>query len=160
MSKETIIFIQRELIDKDFSNIHSILPIGIKNIYAQIDGHGGYAITLNAVDATLKGTAETHQIKISGGYIFTSQSHTFDHLSLQELSDDQSKKSEYKYHGLVMNILPARIDLQDIPSVFKNLGAYLDLLGTFSTTPQSVVLDTPHQTIIVDGTPYPITLTH
>jgi len=45
MDKEMQLFIQRELVDKDFKNISDFLIIGFSNIYATIK-NGAYSIDL------------------------------------------------------------------------------------------------------------------
>lgn len=43
---EIQLFIQKELLEKDFKNIAGFLPIAFKNITASIDGSGEYVIEL------------------------------------------------------------------------------------------------------------------
>ena len=57
MSRETQIFIQHELIEKDFMNLQGFMTIPFKSIYAEISG-GGYTISLDDVDADFQGRTE------------------------------------------------------------------------------------------------------
>ena len=53
MEKDMQVWVQKELLDKDFANIKDVFPIGFPNIYATIK-EGGYAIDLSAINKTFR----------------------------------------------------------------------------------------------------------
>lgn len=77
---EIQLFIQKELLDKDFKNIESFLPIKFKNITASIS-EGNYMIDLNDIDAAFAGESGTYSVKLSSKYIFNR--HSFSRLLLK-----------------------------------------------------------------------------
>ncbi|MFZ4461489.1 MAG: hypothetical protein ACOYN2_02920 [Patescibacteria group bacterium] len=56
-------------------------------------------------------------------------------------------------------MLPRQIDLADFQQTLTNVGYYIDVLRAQSiTNPQSITVDIPNKQIIIDETPYPVTI--
>ncbi len=80
MTPEMQIFIQNELVEKDFKNIVAFLPISFNNIYATIQ-NGNYAIDLSAIKKTFQGKDNAYPVELSGKYVF--DRHAFYKLNFQ-----------------------------------------------------------------------------
>lgn len=85
MSKEMLVFVQRELMEKDFKNIRSSISIGIQNVFAKIT-QGEYDIDIREASATTNTENSTNVLRISGKYLF--EAHAFYGLKVDVLSDD------------------------------------------------------------------------
>lgn len=77
---EIQLFIQKELLDKDFKNIETFLAIRFKNIDASI-GSGSYIIELHSIGKTFAGNNSSFSVELSGKYIFNR--HSFSRLTLK-----------------------------------------------------------------------------
>lgn len=76
---EIQLFIQKELLDKDFKNIENFLPIKFKNINASIKD-GNYIIELSGIEKTFMGNTN-YSLELSGKYIFNR--HSFSRLTFK-----------------------------------------------------------------------------
>jgi hypothetical protein len=85
MSKEMLVFVQRELMEKDFKNIRSSISIGIQNVFAKIT-QGEYDIDIREASATTNTENSANVLRISGKYLF--EAHAFYGLKVDVLSDD------------------------------------------------------------------------
>lgn len=81
LSPEMQIFVQRELIEKDFSITSKFFPISIKNIYAAIVD-GSYEITLSGIHTTAMSPTRLYGLDFESEYIFTSETHAFHEMSV------------------------------------------------------------------------------
>jgi len=76
------IFVQRNLIEKDFAIIKSFLPISIKNVKAEIVNQE-YEISLSNIQATVKGENRDYKLMVSSDYIFQTEVNAFANMKLQ-----------------------------------------------------------------------------
>lgn len=149
MSSELEIFIQKELLDKDFRNISSFLPILFSNIYASISD-GNYIIDLSSITKDFPSTQDAYSTEISGKYIFST--HMFSRLRLQVKKKDA--KDEYEFNGQDIEILPSRIALLSLPQILKDVGFYIDTVKSQYVSQKSIILDLSNKQVILDGTSY------
>lgn len=80
LSPEMQIFVQRELIEKDFSITSKFFPISIKNIHAAIVD-GNYEISLFGIHTTVMSPTRIYGLDFESKYIFTSDTHAFYELN-------------------------------------------------------------------------------
>lgn len=81
------IFVQRNLIEKDFSIIAKFLPISIKNVKADIVNKE-YDISLSNITAKVVSENRDYKLKISSDYIFQTELHAFENMKLQVSSSE------------------------------------------------------------------------
>jgi len=77
-SPEIQLFIQKELLDKDFKNIESFLSIGFKNIDASISSDGNYIIELHDIIKSFSINETVFSTEFNSKYIFNR--HSFSRL--------------------------------------------------------------------------------
>ncbi|NCP77180.1 hypothetical protein GW830_03560 [bacterium] len=77
-SPEIQLFIQKELLDKDFKNIESFLSIGFKNIDASISSDGNYVIDLHDIAKTFSINGTVFSTEFNSKYTFNR--HAFSRL--------------------------------------------------------------------------------
>lgn len=145
MDKNMLVFVDRELINKDFKNIANVLPINISNITASIDG-GDYDITLNDV----RKNGDNYVASISGKYVF--KTHEFYRLNIQILNGEGTSKQV----DATVETMPRRIPLANMRTIMPELDKYAEVvLSRNGRTPaQSVVFDFSRKKVILDGTEY------
>jgi hypothetical protein len=79
VTPEIQLFIQNELINKDFKNIKYFLPIEFKNTHVSIDS-GNYIISLSGIEKSFMGEVDSYLAVINSNYLFNR--HSFSKLSL------------------------------------------------------------------------------
>ena len=70
MTPEMQLFIQHELLDKDFKNIADFLPIGFSNVYAYIQD-GAKIVELSKINKVFSGEEKSYPVEFSGNYVIT-----------------------------------------------------------------------------------------
>lgn len=75
---EMQLFIQQELLDKDFKNIVDFLPIHFSNVYAYIQD-GARIVELSKINKGFTGNEKNYSVELSGNYVITR--HLFSRLS-------------------------------------------------------------------------------
>ncbi|MDD5377168.1 MAG: hypothetical protein PHH16_03560 [Candidatus Gracilibacteria bacterium] len=148
-SPEIQLFIQKELLDKDFKNIADFLPIGFKNINASIS-EGNYVIELNDINKAFAGGGNTYSVELSGKYIFNR--HSFSKLSLK--IKNGSVAGSYELGGTPIEIFPARISLLSLPDALKDMGYYLDAIQSSYSNQQSIIVDLTGKKVLLDNVPF------
>ena len=83
-SPEIRLFIQKELLEKDFKNIKDFLSIDFKNITASIND-GNYIIALKNLNKTFIGNSTNYLVDLKSDYIFNR--HSFSRLSFRVKRD-------------------------------------------------------------------------
>lgn len=144
---EIQLFIQKELLDKDFKNIENFLPIKFKNIDASIS-EWVYVIKLSDINKAFMGENNNYPIELSGKYIFNR--HSFSRLTFKV------KKEEgvwYGFGGTPIEILPARMSLLSLPESLKDLGYYIDSIKSSYSNQQSIIIDLTGGKVLLDGVP-------
>lgn len=146
---EIQLFIQKELLDKDFKNIESFLPIKFKNIDASIS-EWVYVIKLSDINKAFMGENNNYPLELSGKYIFNR--HSFSRLTFKVKRDGEVW--QYEFGGTPVEILPARISLLSLPEILKNLGYYIDSIGSSYSNQQSIIIDLTGGKVLLDGIPF------
>lgn len=147
---EIRLFIQKELIEKDFKNIANFLPISYKNIDASISD-GSYVIKLSNIEKTFIGnTNTTYFMELNGSYIFNR--HSFSRLSFTVKTDQNNLF--YEFNNTPVEILPARISLFSLEENLKNLGYYIDAIKLAYTNQKSIVIDLTGGKVFLDNVPF------
>ncbi len=151
---EIQLFIQKELLEKDFKNIASFLPIGFKNITASIDDTWEYVIDLKGLSKTFVGNGNNYIVDMSGKYLF--KRHAFSRLVFQVKNSGDT--TGYRFNETAIEILPARISLLTTPDTLKDIGYYIDTIVTSYTKEKSIVLDLTGKKVLLDNIPFPVTI--
>lgn len=149
MTPEMQIFVQKELVEKDFKNIATFLPIGFNNVYATIQ-NGNYAIELSSIKKTFLGKTNSYPVEFSGKYVL--DRHTFYKLAFQvTLPDGQGG---YEFDGARIEILPSRILLTSLEETITDLGRYIDTIKKEYQGQQSIVINCSRKTVSLDNKQY------
>ncbi|EKD30440.1 MAG: hypothetical protein ACD_78C00060G0001, partial [uncultured bacterium (gcode 4)] len=149
MTPEMQIFIQNELVEKDFKNIVAFLPISFNNIYATIQ-NGNYAIDLSAIKKTFQGKDNAYPVELSGKYVF--DRHAFYKLNFQLHEPDW--QDGYDLGGTRVEILPPRILLMSLEDTIKDLGRYIDTIKKEYQGQQSIIIDCSRKIVSLDNKEY------
>ncbi len=149
VTPEIQLFIQKELLDKDFKNIYNFLPIGFKNIQASIDEQGDYVIALKDISKWFQGQENSYNIELESKYIF--KRHTFSRIMLKLKQEEDI--GGYDLNETLIEILPARIALLSLPDTLKDLGYYLDALKWSYNNQKSITIDLVGKKILLDALP-------
>ena len=87
MSPDMQLTVQHELIEKDFHNLATFMPIAIKNIYAKIE-NGVYDIDLFGIQFAVRAKESSYLLEFHSKYAFSSDEHTFKNMAFKVLKDD------------------------------------------------------------------------
>lgn len=146
---EIQLFIQKELLDKDFKNIETFLAIRFKNIDVSI-GSGSYIIDLLGIEKTFAGNNSSYSTELSGKYIFNR--HSFSRLTLKVKKEGDT--GWYEWNGIPIEILPARISLLSLPESLKDLGYYIDTIRASYQNQKSIIIDLAGKRVLLDNIPF------
>lgn len=145
MTTEMQLFIQKELLEKDFKNIADTLSIGLANVYVAIKNES-YAIDLSGIKKTVKGRDTAYPIEFESKYVF--DRHVFYQLSFRVRSIDTN---EYEFGGNTIQISPSRISLTSLEDTFKFMGTYIDAIKKSYQGERSIQIDLAQKKILLDG---------
>ena len=123
ISPQMQLFIQRELIEKDFTLTANFFPISMRNIRASII-NGDYNIILSDIKTTAS-AKDMYALKFDSKYIFQNDLHAFKDLGCTV--DTLEKK--VLYDGKRIEIIPTQIDTVDFEAKYKKIGPLLDILS-------------------------------
>lgn len=149
MTPEMQIFVQRELIEKDFKNIATFFRIGFNNVYATIQ-NGNYAIELSSLEKAFLGKTNSYLVELSGKYVL--DRHMFYRLVFRVALPDGQEG--YEFGGVHIEILPARILLTSLEDTIKNLGRYIDTIKKEYQGQQSIIIDFSRKIVSLDNKEY------
>lgn len=79
LTPEMQVFVQRQLIEKDFSIVSSFFPISIRNVQAKIVD-GDYKISLSQIEAAARTENQFYRLTFSSDYIFQTNVNAFENL--------------------------------------------------------------------------------
>lgn len=147
-SPEILLFIQKELLDKDFKNIRDFLPIEFKNITASIN-EGNYLIELNNMNKVFVGDSSSYPVEFSSKYLFNR--HSFSRITFKVKTE---AGDGYEFRETPVEILPARISVLSLPDTLKDLGSYIDTIKASYTSQQSIVIDFVGKKVLLDKVPF------
>lgn len=145
MPPEMQLFVQKELVDKDFKNIADFLPIGFSNIFARIE-NGNYVIDLAHIAKSFPGNSDAYGLEFQSKYVF--DRHAFFHLAFRVKKQDVPG---YQFNGVLISIVPSRILLTSLQDTIKDLGEYIDLIRKNYQNEQTIEVDFSLKRITLDG---------
>ena len=146
---EIQLFIQRELLDKDFKNIVSFLPIGFKNIHVSIR-EWNYIIELTDIEKSFAGESNNYLVELSSKYIFNK--HNFSRVEVKV--EKERDIWWYEFDETSIQILPARIWLLSLPESLKDLGFYIDTIKSAYTHQKDIIIDLTGKRVLLDTIPF------
>lgn len=148
----TLVWIQDNLIRKDFSNLTDFFPIKIENIKAKIVDKT-WNIELSGIRKSLAGGGGTYTVQFASQYVF--DKHAFYRLNFSFMD---SANSEPMFGGLRVTISPRSIPLADLRTRLNELYPYAATiyLEASKNAPQSAVIDFASKKVVIDGKDYPV----
>lgn len=152
MDATTLVFVEQNLIRKDFRNIVNGFPISIANIDAKIV-NGGRDINLSGIRKAVSGGGSSYMLEFSGKYLF--DQHSFYRMSFKSLDPTTFTP---QLGGVAIQILPRSIGLADIEKQVGSLYDYMVRIYsvTGSKTPSSIAINLTLRKLIVDGVEYDV----
>lgn len=155
MDAATLVFVEQNLIRKDFRNVFSGFPISVANIRAKT-AERTWDIDLSGIRKTLSGQGNPYLLEFSGKYLF--DQHSFYRMSVVSL--DPSTFSP-QLGGTEIQILPRQIPLADIVSQTDSLYAYMEKIMSVaaSKNPKSIAINLSSHKLIIDGVEYDVSTT-
>ncbi|MDQ1343850.1 MAG: hypothetical protein QG650_570 [Patescibacteria group bacterium] len=152
MDTETLIFVEQNLIQKDFRNIVDTFPINIANIDAKITDRT-WNINLSGIRKNISGKGPTYALEFSGKYLF--DQHAFYRMNVKLLDPTTLQP---QLGGVSIQILPRSIPLKEIDKRTDELYDYVtQLVSLFaSKTPSSAIISLTSGKLIVDGVEYDV----
>ncbi len=144
------IFVQRNLIEKDFAIVKDFLPISIKNVKAEIVNQE-YEISLSNILTKIKSSNRDYQLIVNSDYIFQTDVNAFENMRLQ-VSTTEGRKL---YNGAEIAIIPKVINTRDLEEKFNKIGLLLEVLEKHvSSSSTNIQLDLETNSVIIDGISY------
>ncbi len=152
MDPATLVFVEQNLIQKDFKNVVKGFPISIANIDAKISDKT-WDINLSGIRKSVVGSGPTYVLEFSGKYLF--EQHAFYRMSVKSLD---STTFAPQYGGASIQILPRNIPLSEIEKRTDSLHAFFTTLNSIvgSKIPSSVAINLSSRKLIVDGVEYDV----
>lgn len=155
MDATTLVFVEQNLIRKDFRNIVDVFPISIANIDAKIV-NGGRDINLSGIRKAVSGEGSSYMLEFSGKYLF--DQHSFYRMSFKTLDPTTLTP---QLGGVAIQILPRSIGLADIEKQVDSLYDYMvkvyEVAG--SKTPATIAVNLSSRKLVVDGVEYDVPTT-
>jgi hypothetical protein len=140
------LFVQSELIEKDFFLLKDILTIPISRVNAQIEG-GEYKIQLQNIDATLTDDSSTFKIQINSGYIFSKDTHAFSNMEFTVKNEDGI---DY-FAGSTVTLSPRLIPNQEFAKRWTDLKPFLAKLTSLVNAKSTIDIDLDARTLTING---------
>ncbi len=122
MDARTLVFVEQNLIQKDFKNVVRGFPISIANIEAKIAG-GTWDIDLSGIRKPMSGEGSSFVLEFKGKYLF--DQHSFYKITAKAL-DSSSLTPDFG--GAEIQIFPRAIPLAEIESRADELYEYVEKL--------------------------------
>ena len=152
MTQEMAVFVDRELIGKDFKNIASIFPATLSNIYAEVRD-GEYDISINGVHAQIRNGDLANTVEYSGKYLFSQSTHAFYRLSIQVIDDSGGRE----FGGSSITLSPSRIDLISFEKISREIPRYINTLRNAKYSGnEKATFDLSRQVVIIGANEYPL----
>jgi len=146
------VFVDRELIQKDFKNVVSVFPATLSNIYAEVKD-GEYDITINRVKSRITSGELSETIEFSGKYLFSQSVHAFYRLSLQVDNEEGGRE----FGGVTITVSPSRIDLANFEKLSGELPKYVKVLRDRNYSGnEKATFDLSRQVVIIGTNEYPL----
>lgn len=145
MTPEMQLFIQHELLEKDFKNIADFLPIVFSNAYAYIKD-GAKIVELSKINKVFSWEEKNYPIELSGNYIITR--HLFSRMTFLVKREEGEW---YEFNTTPIQIFPARIGFLDVPLLLKDIWFYIDTIKNNYTNQQSIIIDLTGKKVLLDN---------
>lgn len=144
------LFIQKELIDKDFKYISNFLPIKFNNIKVSIEGWN-YIINIAWVEKSFNSLNTYYPTLFSSSYNI--KSHSFTNISLKIKDESSTGDSiSYKFDSLDISIIPANIEVRSLSSKLKDLWFYIDTISNnYNGSAQILKIDLNLKKVFIDS---------
>lgn len=150
LKPEIQIFVQRELIEKDFAIVHGFFPIAIRDIHADIV-NGDYEISVFKIPVTKVTDKHNYNLKFDSDYIFQTDMHAFTNIKFTAI-DERDKKI---FNGAEVHILPNVINTVDLGNQFNKIWPLLDIAWKhYSEGDTDIRLDLDTNSVIIWGVTY------
>ena len=146
LSPQMKLFVQSELIEKDFFLLKDILVIPISRVNAQIEG-GEYKIQLRNVESSLMANSRTFVIRINSGYLFSKDIHAFSDI---EFTVKNEQGIDY-FGGSTITLLPQQIPTQEFAKRWAELSPYLARMTNLVNTKSTISIDLDARTLTING---------
>ena len=140
------LFIQSNLIEKDFLLVKESLSIPIKSVFASIE-KGAYNIRITNVASTISSGDRSYSVSVDSKYIFSQDTHAFQDVSFT-IKNDQGT---VLFGGACINLIPSVIDTRNFNALWKELPLYIVRLTQIGGSAASITFDLSTKTLIVDG---------
>ncbi len=147
MDARTLVFVQQNLIQKDFRNVVSGFPISIANIDAKIADRT-WDITLSGIRKNVSGGGIPIIFEFKGKYLF--DQHAFYRMSAKVLDPTTLAP---QFGGAEIQLYPRSIKLEDIEARSDELYDYVEVLRqvTGAKNPGFVTANLVGRKLIIDG---------
>ncbi|HRI35904.1 MAG TPA: hypothetical protein PK765_02290 [bacterium] len=155
MSAETQIFIERELMRKDFNYIAETLKIGFNDVYATIV-NGKYDITVRPIFLSVMGD-QMSQIQFSAKYDFAA--HSFVDVEIKAF-DKNSLNPQPKLGGRTIRFAnPSNLFIKSVKERIGELGFYIEAAeSVISQSPADgdIMIDFVNKTVTIGSRTVPV----
>lgn len=144
------LFIQKELIDKDFKYISNFLPIKFNNIKVSIEGWN-YIINITWVEKSFNSLNTYFSTLFSSSYNI--KTHSFENITIK-VKDENSTGTDisYKFDSLDISIVPSSIEVRNLSSKLKDLWFYIDTISNnYNGSAQNLKIDLNLKKVFIDS---------
>jgi hypothetical protein len=145
------LFVQSELIEKDFFLLKDILTIPISRVNAQIE-EGEYKIQLRNIESSLLDGSRTFIIQMNSGYLFSKDTHAFSNI---EFTVKNEQGIDY-FAGSTITLLPQQIPNQEFAKRWTELTPYLVRLTNLVNTKSAISIDLNARILTINGENTPL----
>jgi hypothetical protein len=140
------LFVQSELIEKDFLLLKDTLTIPISRVNVQIEG-GEYKIQLRNIESSLIDSGHTFIMQINSGYLFSKDIHAFSDI---EFTVKNEQGIDY-FAGSSITLLPQQIPNQEFIKRWAELTPYLTRLTNLVNIKSTISIDLDTRTLTING---------
>lgn len=153
MDPETLVFVEQELIRKDFMNVSRFFPVKIANIEAKIVDKT-WDISLSGIRRSFSKGGTSYTLEFSGKYLF--DQHSFYRLTARAINEASGQQ---EFGGATIQIFPRNVPLTEIQStldpMFDFIAKVYSVAGS-SSSPNSVVFNLLSNKVVIDGVEYDV----
>ena len=144
------LFIQRELIDKDFKYIYDFLPIKFNNIKVSIEN---WNYLINVIDAEKSFNSKNTYYSSLFSSDYNIKTHSFTDITLK-VKDENSvwDNITYKFDALDISIVPNSIEVRSLSSKLKDIWYYIDTISqNYNNLAQILKIDLNLKKVFIDS---------
>jgi hypothetical protein len=140
------LFVQSELIEKDFFLLKDVLTVPITRVNAQIEG-GEYKIQLRNVTSSVSSNNRSFAIQINSDYLFSKDIHAFSNI---EFTVKNEQGIDY-FGGSTITLLPRQIPTQEFAKRWAELPSYLARMTNLVNTKSTISIDLDARVLTING---------